>query len=64
MLSTTFEKFEILTEANMQQIVQKATDEAVNGDVVLLSPGCASFDMFKDFKDRGEQFKAAVKELV
>jgi UDP-N-acetylmuramoylalanine--D-glutamate ligase len=33
------------------------------GDRVLLSPACASFDMFKDYKDRGEQFCAVVKEL-
>jgi UDP-N-acetylmuramoylalanine--D-glutamate ligase len=33
------------------------------GDVVLLSTACASFDMFKDYKDRGNQFKAAVNAL-
>jgi UDP-N-acetylmuramoylalanine--D-glutamate ligase len=31
--------------------------------VVLLSPACASFDMFRDFEDRGRQFKQAVKSL-
>jgi UDP-N-acetylmuramoylalanine--D-glutamate ligase len=36
---------------------------ATKGDVVLLSPACASFDLFLNYEDRGEQFKKAVKEL-
>ena len=48
----------------MQQIVQAAKKIAKPGDVVLLSPACASFDMFKDYKDRGEQFKKEVLGLV
>lgn len=43
--------------------VQAAYYLATEGDVVLLSPGCASFDLFKNFEDRGEQFKKAVREL-
>lgn len=48
---------------DMKQIVAKARATAENGDVVLLSTGCASFDMFKDYKDRGDQFKSAVNDL-
>jgi len=43
--------------------VQLAAKRAASGDVVLLSPACASFDMFKDFEDRGRQFKEAVMNL-
>lgn len=47
----------------MPEIVDRARAAAQPGDVVLLSPGCPSFDMFRNFQDRGEQFKAAVAGL-
>lgn len=47
----------------MVEIVKKAGELSRPGDVVILSPACASFDMFKDYKDRGEQFKKEVTNL-
>lgn len=46
-----------------REAVQAAFHFADKGDVVLLSPACASFDLFKNYEDRGRQFKQAVKEL-
>jgi UDP-N-acetylmuramoylalanine--D-glutamate ligase len=43
--------------------VREAAADAYPGDTVLLSPACASFDQFRDFEDRGDQFRALVGEL-
>jgi|ERR1019366_3715490 UDP-N-acetylmuramoylalanine--D-glutamate ligase len=48
---------------NPKDAVQAAFHFANKGDVVLLSPACASFDLFKNYEDRGRQFKEAVKDL-
>jgi UDP-N-acetylmuramoylalanine--D-glutamate ligase len=48
---------------NATDAVQSAFHFAEKGDVVLLSPACASFDLFKNYEDRGIQFKKAVKDL-
>ncbi len=48
---------------SMQEILQRATKEAQTGDAVVLSPACASFDMFKNFEVRGQAFNEAVENL-
>ena len=48
---------------SVTEAVQKAFEQASAGEVVLLSPACASFDLFKNYEDRGRQFKAAVQAL-
>lgn len=48
----------------MTEIVTNARQSAQAGDIVLLSTGCASFDMFMNYQDRGQQFEAAVRALV
>jgi len=49
--------------ATMDKAVSRAAQIAQPGDAVLLSPACASFDMFRDYRQRGEAFAAAVKGL-
>jgi UDP-N-acetylmuramoylalanine--D-glutamate ligase len=53
----------MVNTANAQEAVQAAFHFSNKGDVVLLSPACASFDLFKNYEDRGNQFKQAVKNL-
>ena len=53
----------IVNTNNALDAVHAAFHFAEKGDVVLLSPACASFDLFKNYEDRGTQFKQAVKEL-
>ena len=47
----------------MKEAVHKAYEIAESGDTVLLSPCCASFDLFEDYEDRGKQFKKQVRNL-
>ncbi len=54
---------ETVLAADMGEAVSRGRGMAERGDVVLLSPACASFDMFRDFEDRGEQFKKIVRGL-
>ncbi|RPG38114.1 MAG: UDP-N-acetylmuramoyl-L-alanine--D-glutamate ligase [Muricauda sp. TMED12] len=48
---------------SMEEAVKVAYKVAERGDAVLLSPACASFDLFKNYEDRGDQFKTAIKNL-
>lgn len=53
----------IVDTASMDEAVQSAYFLGTDGDVVLLSPACASFDLFENYEDRGRQFKQAVRNL-
>lgn len=55
--------YEILDVTTLRPIVARAKVLAESGDVVVMSPACASFDMFKNFSDRGDQFIQLVEEL-
>jgi UDP-N-acetylmuramoylalanine--D-glutamate ligase len=53
----------MVNTSSAEEAVKAAFHLASKGDVVLLSPACASFDLFSNYEDRGKQFKEAVKEL-
>ena len=48
---------------DMQEAMKKITIDAVNGDVVILSPACSSIDMYKDYEERGEDFRRLVGSI-
>ena len=48
---------------NLADAISECAKLSTSGDTVLLSPCCASFDLFSSYEDRGRQFKAAVKAL-
>jgi UDP-N-acetylmuramoylalanine--D-glutamate ligase len=54
---------DIFEASTLDEAVQNAMKCSVPGGTVMLSPGCSSFDMFKDYKERGENFKEAVTKL-
>ena len=53
----------IVDTRSAEEAVQASANFAKPGDVVLLSPCCASFDLFQNYEDRGRQFKEAVRHL-
>lgn len=53
----------IVNEEKLDDAVEKAFSLAESGDVVLMSPACASFDMFENYEERGMKFKEAVRQL-
>ncbi len=57
------EKLPIIMCASFEDAVRAASENAASGDIVTLSPACASFDMFKNFMLRGERFKELVNAL-
>ncbi len=55
--------FPLKIAASLDLAVRQAADQAQEGETVLLSPGCSSFDMFKDYAHRGEEFQRIVRQL-
>ena len=64
-IKAAFEKLDIdmLFTSSMQEAVNKSYAQANKGDAVLLSPACASFDLFDNYEHRGCEFKSSVRSL-
>lgn len=48
---------------SLEEAIHSALENAVEGEAVVFSPGCSSFDMFRNYEDRGEQFRLIVKQI-
>ena len=53
-----------MAEPTRRILICETCDGAAPGDVVLLSPGCASFDQYRNFEERGEDFRSTVEALA
>jgi len=62
-LTGFFKDVPIIETDSIESAVEKSFQSAKSGDTVLLSPACASFDLFKNYEDRGTQFKEQVKKI-
>ena len=56
-------KPEVYVAASLNESVKKSSEVAESGDIVLLSPACASYGMFTNYEERGKKFKALVSQL-
>ncbi len=63
-LETALAHVPVLDASSLERAVTLAAEHAVAGDGVLLSPACASFDMFRNYVHRGEAFATSVHELA
>lgn len=59
-----FSNYDIVVSQQLKDVVERAKSVARQGDSIVFSPGFASFDMFKNFEDRGLQFKEVVNSLI
>ena len=57
------EKLSIIHANSMNEAVQAAFNNSKSGDIILLSPACTSFDSYKNFEERGKDFKKIVNNL-
>jgi UDP-N-acetylmuramoylalanine--D-glutamate ligase len=55
---------QIIATQSLKEAIETSAKWAIAGDTVLLSPACASFDLFKNYEDRGKQFKQSVKDFI
>jgi UDP-N-acetylmuramoylalanine--D-glutamate ligase len=62
-LLSVFEGKDIISTHNVEDAIKMARNKSQVGDTILLSPACASFDLFKNYMDRGDQFRNEVNKL-